>query len=650
MAPPMILRVPNASSAGDRRNVTRFTSPSFGLGRMPVLGEHVAALREWSMRLLTCLCFLPLLTACPGTKENVPCTQDTDCDLTTGGKCVAADTGRQWCAYPDPACSSGFRFSDQGVGDDLGGTCTAGGSNVAKYTLTVTKGGSGEGGITGTPTGLTCSGNTCTGQFDEGTVVQLTATATMGQFLGWSNACTGKNACSVTMDHDQSVGALFGTPGATLWAKQFGTSGRDVGHGIAVDSGDNILAVGEFTGTLTIGTTTLTSAGGADIYVAKLSSTDGSVVWAKRFGGTSNDVGWDVATDASNNVYVTGRFLGSVDFGGGAIQSGSQEDVFVLKLAADGSYGWARKIGGSGYDVGQGIAARGNAVVVVGFFNGSMTVDTTTLTSAGSADIFAMSMATADGATNWVKRFGGSFGDVATDVAIDNSGNAVLTGWYAGTVNFGGGAMSTPGDLNDVLLLKLAAADGAHLFSTHYGGSAADAGYAVSIDGANNIYLAGEFQSTASFGCAGSFNASQANQTDVFVAKYSQAGSCAWAKGFGSTGTFDRTIRGIATNTAGDVAISGNFCGSMSFGGSMLTSAGACSALDVFAARFATDGTHLNSVRMGGTGSEFGFGVAQSADGRFYTTGQFSGLAEFGGDAFTSAGDVDAFIVALEAL
>ncbi len=602
------------------------------------------------MRLLSCFiaCVLPVLVGCPANKD-VPCTEDSDCDLTTGGKCTLASNNK-WCAYPDSTCASGLRFSDQGVGDNVGNTCTSG-TQIAKYRLTVAMGGSGTGGVTAAPTGLSCTGNTCTGEFDDGTVVQLSATATSGQFLGWSNACNGQGMCSVTMSRDQVVGALFGTPGQALWAKQLGSTGRDYGHGIAVDANDDVIAVGEFSNTVMAGTTALPSGGGTDIYVVKLASATGNVIWAKRFGGSLDDVALDVAVDAANNVYVTGRFQGTVDFGSGPLVGGSGYNAFALKLGSDGAFGWARKISGATGSVGNGIATRGTALVVVGVYSGSMTVDATTLTSvAGSADIFVMSMTAAAGATSWIKSFGGTSGDVATDVAIDTADNVVLTGFYAGTVNFGGGPTSTPGNFNDVLLLKLAGATGAHLFSQHFGGSTHDYGYAVTVDASNNIFLAGDFGNTADFTCASSLTASQANLSDAFLVKFTQAGSCAWAKGFGGSGAFDRNARGVTVNAAGDVALTGSFCGTLSLGGTTLTAAGTCGNQDLFAARFSTTGTHLNSVRAGGVGAELGMGVAQSADGRFFVTGGFEGFAEFGGTAFTSAGNDDSFILGLEAL
>ena len=590
-----------------------------------------------------------LIAACAGEKRDVPCTQDSDCDLTTGGVCVPSDTGaNMWCAYPDETCSSGLRYSDQGVGDDLGRTCTEG----TLYTLTVALGGSGEGGVTTTPGTLSCSGNTCSAKYLPGTVVQLAATPTMGEFLGWSDACSGKATCAVTLDRDQIVGALFGTPGAVRWAKQLGSSDRDVGHAVVIDNANDLIVVGEFSGMIAFGATTLTSAGGTDVYVAKISSVTGDVLWARGYGNTMNDVGLDVAVDAANAIYVTGRFLGSVDFGGGALQSGTQADAFALKLAGDGSFGWARKFGGNGFENGITIAARGAAVVVAGGFNSAFTIDVTPLPANGPSNIFVVSMTATTGASSWIKTFGASAASTTavTDLAIDGAGNVVLTGFYSGTQNFGGGAMSTPGNFLDVLLLKLDGSSGAHLLSNHFGGGVHDYGYGVAVDAANNIYLIGDFGGPdAAFGCAETLDASQANLTDVYLVKYTQGGSCVWAKGFGGTGTFDRMGRGVSANAAGDVAIVGSFCGAATFGGPMLTAAGTCSALDVFAARFQGDGTHLNSVRVGGTGSEYGFGVVQDGAG-FYATGSFQGFAEFGGNAFTSAGGDDIFVVGLEAL
>ena len=381
--------------------------------------------------------------ACVG-RANVQCEENANCDLSTAGLCVAATTGNKWCAYPDHSCSSGYKYSPDDVGDGVGGTCTDEG-----VTLRLMVGGSGTGTVTAMPTGFLCSSGTCTGTFPRGTQVQLTAMATAGAFLGWSDACQGPGACVLTMDQDQSVGALFGMPGQALWVRQLGGMlSSTQGKSIATDSASNVIAVGDFTKTTDSNGITLTSAGGEDFYAVKLNPSTGDVVWAKRFGGVRNDVASAVAVDSSNSVYITGFFEGDVDFGGGVVQStAASSDAFLLKLTPNGDFAWVRTIGGSTFDNGLAVAVRANTVVIAGLYTGSMSVGGMTLTSAGSSDVFVQSLTT-DGAPKWIQSLGGSADDSTSSVALDSAGNVVVTGAFA-----------TP------FVAKLAAGTGAPLFS-----------------------------------------------------------------------------------------------------------------------------------------------------------------------------------------
>lgn len=599
-------------------------------------------------RTILLLALLFAVASCSGGSHTFQCTDNESCNLKAGGVCLSTSTGNSWCAYPDQCCPSGYRYSEQDVGDGLAGTCTPG----MRYTLTVMIGGNGSGTVTSAPEGLTCTSGMCTGKFDEGTLVQLSPVATSGEFLGWSNECNGQGACSVTMDQDRSVSALFGIPGEALWAKQFGSTGLDRGYAIAVDGDDNLIVVGEFTGTITAGTNTLTSAGMNDIFVMKLASGTGDVIWAKQFGDTGRDQGFAVAVDATNNVYVSGRFEATVDFGGGDLQSAGMYDAFVLKLASNGDFGWARRFGGANFDSAPAIAARDNVVVVAGAHVGNITVDTTTLMGSGSFDIFVVSMAQDTGATNFAKSYGGAGGDLAAGVAIDSSGNIVVTGTFDGSANYGGSLLQSAG-ISDVFLLKVAGSDGAHLLSKSFGAANTDTARGIDIDANGAIFLVGEFRDSVSFGCTNTLTAGQTGSADVFLVKFTQAGACQWAKSFTGTGTgsLPRYGNAVTVNASGDVAIAGSFCDSITFGGGTFSSASACPSNDVYTARFkGTDGSHLNSVRAGGTGVEAAYGVGQAADGRFFMTGDFQGFAEFGGQAFTSAGSSDVFVLGLAPL
>jgi hypothetical protein len=183
------------------------------------------------------------------------------------------------------------------------------------------------------------------------------------------------------------------------------------------------------------------------------SGSDGSY-GASTFGGTSNDLGDGVAVDSSGNVYTTGRFAGTVNFGAGNVVSAGNYDVFVTKLNASGTHQWTTKLGGTGSDGGYEVAvdSSGN-VYTTGYFNGTVNFGGTNVTSAGSTDVFVTKL-NASGVHQWTTTFGGTGADYGYGVAVDSSGNVYTTGYFSGTVNFGAGNVVSAGIL-DVFVTKM---------------------------------------------------------------------------------------------------------------------------------------------------------------------------------------------------
>src|SRR5205823_6448686 len=103
------------------------------------------------------------------------------------------------------------------------------------------------------------------------------------------------------------------------------------------------------------------SAGGADIFVAKYRA-GGTVEWARRAGGTSDDKGQGIAVDRNGNVFVVGNFNGNVDFSGTTLTGAGSDDVFLTKFASDGTVIWAKGSGGINKDYATAVAldATGN--------------------------------------------------------------------------------------------------------------------------------------------------------------------------------------------------------------------------------------------------------------------------------------------------
>ncbi|HIF16144.1 MAG TPA: hypothetical protein EYQ85_02700, partial [Candidatus Poseidoniales archaeon] len=187
--------------------------------------------------------------------------------------------------------------------------------------------------------------------------------------------------------------AKLNSSGSWQWAVKAGGSSGDFGNGIAVDSSGNAYVIGLFQGTATFGSTNLTSSSGTrDIFIAKLSSS-GSWQWAVKAGGSNDDYGYGIAVDSSGNAYATGHFQGTATFGNTSLTSSGGYDIFIAKLSSSGSWQGVAKAGGTTSDRGFGIAAdsSGNAYVI-GQFGGTATFGSTSLTSSGGLDIFVAKM------------------------------------------------------------------------------------------------------------------------------------------------------------------------------------------------------------------------------------------------------------------
>ncbi len=422
--------------------------------------------------------------------------------------------------------------------------------------------------------------------------------------------------------------------GEHLWSQRFGDENYQNSLSVAIDPAGNVVVVGEFQGTVDFGGGKLTSAGNCDIFVAKFNSS-GSHLWSQRFGDAAgNQRDPQIAIDATGNVVVAGWFDNTVDFGGGILTSAGGHDIFVAKFAPDGSYFWSKDFG-DGYDqwaTGVAIDAAGN-VVVPGGFQGTVNFGGGELTSAGDFDIFVVKF-TSDGSYLWSKSFGDTLYQRPTNIAIDAARNVVLTGYFDGTVDFGGDSLESKG-YSDIFMAKFAS-DGSHLWSNSFGDKHLQFPEGVAMDHSGNIVLTGGFTGTVDFGGG---TLTSAGDFDIFVVKFTSGGFHLWGKRFG--GVYHQFGAGIATDAAGNVVVGGYIDGTVDFGGGALTSAGD---YDIFVARFTSGGTHLWSKNFGDADVQILTGVAVDATGKVLATGWFRSTVNFGGGTLTSAGEEDVFV------
>tara|TARA_B100000809_G_scaffold46556_1_gene40978 strand:- start:1902 stop:4799 length:2898 start_codon:yes stop_codon:yes gene_type:complete len=143
-----------------------------------------------------------------------------------------------------------------------------------------------------------------------------------------------------------------------IWAKGYGSGGDDIGFDIHLDNFNNVLVTGYFNGIVDFdpgpGVYNLIANWNEDVFIQKLDS-GGNFIWARSFGGSGYDWGYDLETDDSGNIYTTGRFQWVVDFDPGpAVYNLSSPfgnfDFYVVKLNANGDFVWANSTGGDNND------------------------------------------------------------------------------------------------------------------------------------------------------------------------------------------------------------------------------------------------------------------------------------------------------------
>jgi len=389
--------------------------------------------------------------------------------------------------------------------------------------------------------------------------------------------------------------AKYDTNGNVLWAKSAGGTGDDRVYSVAVDASGNAYLVGWFTSTLTFGSDTLTNAGYCDIFLAKYDS-NGNVLWGKSAGGTDDDVAYSVAVDASGNTYLAGYFGSStlsfdITTLTNANTNGSY-DLFLAKYAPNGNVLWAKSAGGTDGDVALSVAvdASGNTYLAGYFMSSTITFGSTTLTNAGSANIF-LAKYDANGNVLWAKSAGGTYCDWATSVAVDTSGNTYLAGNFQSiTLTFGSTTLTNAGSA-DIFLAKYAP-NGNMLWAKSAVGTNYDYAWSVAVDASENIYLTGYF--TYSPLTFGSITLTNAGYYDIFLAKYDANGNVLWAKSAG--GTDGDVALSVAVDASGNTYMAGYFGSStLSFGAIILTNANTSNTTDIFLAK-SGNGTGINEL------------------------------------------------------
>lgn len=379
--------------------------------------------------------------------------------------------------------------------------------------------------------------------------------------------------------------------GNVIWAKSSGGIYDDVGYSVAADLNGNILVTGYYySPSITLGSYTLTNAGGGDIFIVKYDPS-GNVLWAKSEGGTFDDNGYGITTDALGNIFITGSFQSAnLTSGNYTLTNAGNDDVFILKYDGLGNTLWAKSGGGSGNDQGNSIAtdANGNVYITGFFYSTSFILETFTLTTAGSGDIFVVKY-DVSGNVLWAKRGGGNFNESGNSIATDATGNVFVTGSFlSSTLTIGIYTCTNTGNY-DIFIAKYDAV-GNELWVKSGGGIFDDAGYGIVTDGIGNAYLTGHFHSPSI--TLGTYTLSNSGIGDIYVAQCDATGNIVWAKDAG--GTADEQGSSISLDATGNIYVTGYFYSpSIVFSNNTLLNAGSA---DMFVAKLESLPTSITEL------------------------------------------------------
>lgn len=357
------------------------------------------------------------------------------------------------------------------------------------------------------------------------------------------------------------------------WARQL--SGDAFILSMTTDQAGDFYATGAFTGTVDFdpgaGVDTLADAGFGDIFIMKMSPS-GSLIWAKRIGGTSYDEGNAITTDANGNVYVAGFFeTDSVDFdpGPGVFLMSGDQNSFVLKLTTNGDFVWAKQLAGTPGSYAVSLALdRQNNILATGAFSGTVDFDpnagTSTLTSAGS-DIYIWKLDN-NGNYIWARQIASiSTGSRSYSIASDNAGDVFVSGLLIGTTDMDPGPgvnnLTSMGNFASSFLLRLDASGNFVWARQIDDADIGLAGSCVLADTGGNTYLGGSFSGTVDFDPgAGVHPLTAAAGQNYFILKLDGNGNLLWVNPMAD-------VKGIASDDMANVYVCGNSIKKFSPGG-----------------------------------------------------------------------------------
>ena len=364
------------------------------------------------------------------------------------------------------------------------------------------------------------------------------------------------------------------------WVITLGNSSPDQGVKVTVDKEGDIIAIGDFTGTIFMGEVNnigtqdlyLTSAD-QGVYIAKYnkggviqwatsisSATPQGPIYARSVITDSNDNIYvacdnsisgfieinkyssdgdlistvtipispdqflgDIKVDKYENIYVCGSFQGSLTLGTFSLSSVGQESGFVAKIDPSLTFVWAKQLSTSNYSKAYELAVlKEEYLYVTGVFENEINLSPKTLTGIGNPDMFVAKLYTGDGSCIWADNFAydSSTSFDESSICIDPKGHVLVTGSYQGTIEIENNTISSFPGTTDIFVVKLLST-GKLIWLKMCGGQAGDTAHDIESDSEENVYITGSYSSESYFSPD---EIDSRGGTDIYLTKFNKDG------------------------------------------------------------------------------------------------------------------------------
>lgn len=376
-------------------------------------------------------------------------------------------------------------------------------------------------------------------------------------------------------DYDTYL-AKYTPAGALIWVVSFGGYGLDQVNGMSIDDNGNPTVIGQFNSDMVQGIT-LHNNGGNDGFIVHF-DTNGNFKWGKSVGGSSTDYGDKVESDHQGNIIAVLQYSSSVSVGAKTYTSSSGSfNGLIIKYDINGGVLWSINLSDTGDSEVRYVAAdASNNIFVSGAFGNNVNFNPlgASHTVNGNGGSTFLAKYTPNGALTWVQQVGGQVVGNNSNLFVNSNDEVYLDGPFGATLQFNGNTSLTPIGSRDIFISKYAA-DGTFQMAKDIGGvGALMYNYGMGESSDNNIYISGFFSGSVDFDPSPTSVATvhDHGQQDLFLAKYDGDLNYKWAISAGS-GDCNQTLgRNVAVDHNNDVLLVGTFCSTVNFDASNCSS------------------------------------------------------------------------------